>query len=293
MVLAFPAILLTFVFSYIPMGGIFIAFKNINFNDGIFKSPWNGLDNFKFFFANDAWSVTRNTLAYNFAFIVVGLVFALIFAILLNEIKSRTAIKAYQTIFFFPYFFSWVIVTYMVYAFMAPNGIIPMSIGEHIKAMFGIDLQKFYITASWWPGFLVFINTWKNLGYNSVLYYAGIMGIPQDYYEAASIDGATKFQQMRFITLPLLLPLISVMTLLAIGNIFRADFGLFYFVPREIGQLFEATTVIDTQVYRMLKRSADMGMASAVGLYQSVLGFIVVIISNAIVKKIDPENSAF
>lgn len=293
LVLALPAILLTFVLSYIPMGGIFIAFKDINFRDGIFKSPWNGFKNFEFFFKNDAWNVTRNTLLYNFAFIVVGLIFALLFALLLNEIRSRNAVKTYQTIFFFPYFFSWVIVTYMVYAFMAPNGIIPMGIGKQVKELFGVDLQKFYITAKWWPGFLVFLNTWKTLGYNSVLYYAGIMGIPGDYYEAASIDGATKWQQVWYITLPLLTPLISIMTLLAIGGIFRADFGLFYFVPREIGQLFDATTVIDTHVYRMLRRSSDMGMAAAVGFYQSILGLVVVLVSNAVVKKIDPESSAF
>ncbi len=293
LLLALPAMILVFIFSYIPMAGIFIAFKNINFRDGIFKSPWNGLKNFEFFFKNDALQVTFNTLAYNFIFIVVGLVFALLFAILLNEIKSRGATKAYQTIFFFPYFFSWVIVTYMVYAFLAPNGVLTMGIGEQLKNATGTDLKQFYVTKEWWPGFLVFLNTWKNLGYNSVLYYATIMGISNDYYEAASLDGANKFQQVKYITLPLLLPTITIMTLLAIGGIFRADFGLFYFVPREIGQLFEVTTVIDTYVYRMLKYSSDMGMAAAVGLYQSVLSFIVVLIFNHIANKVDPDSSAF
>ncbi len=293
LILALPAILLTFVFAYIPMAGIFVAFKDINFRDGIFNSPWNGFRNFEFFFKNDAFTVTVNTLLYNFVFIVVGLFFALLFAILLNELKSRSATKLYQTIFFFPYFFSWVIVTYMVYAFMAPNGIITTGLGPTLKELFGIDLKKFYITAQWWPGFLLFLNTWKNLGYHSVLYYASIMGISNDYYEAASLDGAGRWQQIKYITIPLLMPTITVMTLIAIGGIFRADFGLFYFVPREIGQLYKATTVIDTLVFRMLKKSSDMGMAAAIGLYQSVLSFVVVVIFNHIAKKVDPNSSAF
>ncbi len=292
-ILALPAILLIFVFAYLPMAGIFVAFKNINYVDGIFKSPWNGLANFRFFFENDAWSVTRNTLFYNAAFIVIGTVFALMFALMLNEIKSRLAIKTYQTIFFFPYFFSWVIVTYMVYSFLSPGGILPTAFGEQLKATFGIDIKAFYTTAKWWPGFLIFLNTWKTVGYNSVLFYAGIMGISGDYYEAAAIDGANKLQMVKSITLPLLTPLVSIMTLLAIGGIFRADFGLFYFVPRQVGLLFEATSVIDTHVYRMLKQTGDIGMSAAVGLYQSVMCLVVVLISNYVVKRIEPENSAF
>ncbi len=292
MVLALPATLLVFIFSYIPMGGVFLAFKNVRYDD-VFGSPWNGFKNFEFFFKNDAWAVTRNTLAYNAAFIVIGTVFALILALMLNEIRSRRLTKTYQTIFFFPYFFSWVIVTYMVYSFLAPKGILPVAFGKQLKSLFGINLSSFYTTAKWWPGFIIFLNTWKTVGYNSVLYYAGLMGISNEYYEAAQIDGANKLQMIRYITLPLLTPLVSIMTLLAIGGIFRADFGLFYFVPRDVQMLRDVTAVIDTHVYRMLKFSGDLGMSTAVGLYQSVLGFVVVMVSNAIVKRIEPENSAF
>ncbi|WNR42764.1 ABC transporter permease [Paenibacillus roseipurpureus] len=271
------------------MGGIFIAFKNINYTDGIFHSPWVGFDNFKFFFtSSDAWIVVRNTLAYNTIFIVVGTLLSVLFAILLNEIVSRRILKAYQTIFFFPYFFSWVIVAYMAYSFLGPHGIIT-------SYMERIGNQSFdFYTETWiWPILLTFINIWKGLGYVSIIFYAGILGISQEYYEAAAIDGASKLQMVRTITIPLLMPLITIMTLLSIGKIFYSDFGLFFFVPREIGQLYPVTQVIDTYVYRMLKVSGDIGMSSAVGLFQSTMGFIIVLISNFIVRKVDEENKLF
>ena len=293
-VLALPAILLVFLFSYVPIGGLVLAFKDYNFRDGILNSPWIGFKNFEFFFKNDAFTVTRNTLLYNLAFIVFGLAFSLVFALMLNELTSRRLTKFYQTTFFFPYFFSWVVVAYMVYSFMAPNGIIPSSVlNDFIHNTFGVDMKEFYVTPSIWPGFIVFLNTWKGLGYNSVLYYAAIMGISTDYYEAAEIDGASRTQRMWHITLPLLLPLISIMTLLNIGTIFRSDFGLFWFVPREIGKLVPVTSVIDVHVYRMLRLSNDIGMSAAVGFYQSVLCFVLVLLSNYAVKRIDPEYSAF
>jgi len=271
------------------MAGVFIAFKNINFIDGILKSPWVGFDNFKFFFtSNDAWLVTRNTISYNIVFIVVGTILSIMFAIMLNEIISVKLVKIYQTVFFFPYFFSWIIVAYMAYSFIGPYGSVTMSLGK-----FGLGDFSFY-TETWiWPIFLTFINIWKGLGYMSVIFYAGIMGISNDYYEAAAIDGATRRQMIKSITIPLLMPLISIMTLLSIGKIFYSDFGLFFFVPREVGQLFPVTQVIDTYVYRMLRVSGDIGMSSAAGLYQSTMGFILVLLSNFIVKKINPENSIF
>ncbi|MCL2060282.1 MAG: ABC transporter permease subunit [Oscillospiraceae bacterium] len=293
--LALPAIVLVFIFSYIPMGGLIVAFKDYNVRDGILGSPWIGLKNFEFFFRNDAFNVTRNTILYNLAFIVVGLVASLAFALMLNELTSRKLTKFYQTTFFFPYFFSWVIVAYMVYSFMAPNGIIPSNgvISGAISDLFGFDIKEFYVTSSIWPVFLVLLNTWKNLGYSSVLYYAAIMGISTDYYEAAEIDGASRLQRIRYITLPLLLPLVSIMTLLNIGSIFRSDFGLFWFVPREIGKLFAVTSVIDVHVYRMLRLSNDIGMSAAIGFYQSVLCFALVLLSNYAVKKLEPEYAAF
>jgi putative aldouronate transport system permease protein len=287
--LALPAILIIFVFSYLPMGGIFIAFKNINYIDGIFHSPWVGFDNFKFFFtSNDAWLVVRNTLAYNIVFIAVGTFLSVVFAILLNEVVSRTLLKTYQTIFFFPYFFSWIIVAYMTYSFIGPYGVITSWMEKT-----GLGSFDFYTTTWVWPFLLTLINIWKGIGYVSIIFYAGILGISQEYFEAASIDGASKFQMVRNITIPLLMPLITIMTLLSIGKIFYSDFGLFFFIPREIGQLFPVTQVIDTYVYRMLKVSGDIGMSSAVGLFQSTMGFFIVLLSNFVVRKVNDENKLF
>ncbi|MBP1988871.1 ABC transporter permease [Paenibacillus eucommiae] len=287
-ILALPAILLIFVFSYVPMAGIFIAFKDINYAKGLFHSPWVGFENFKFFFSSsDAWLVVRNTLSYNIIFIAVGTFLSIVFAILLNEVLSTKLVKVYQTIFFFPYFFSWIIVAYMTYSFIGPYGMI-----TSLLEKMGINFD--FYTQSWvWPILLTLINVWKGLGYMSIIFYAGIMGISQEYFEAASIDGASKFQMIRNITVPLLMPLITIMTLLSIGKIFYSDFGLFFFVPREIGQLFPVTQVIDTYVYRMLKVSGDLGMSSAVGLFQSTMGFIVVLLSNFIVKKVNDDNKLF
>ncbi|QGR00307.1 sugar ABC transporter permease [Paenibacillus psychroresistens] len=286
--LALPAILLIFIFSYIPMAGAFIAFKSINYELGLFHSPWVGFENFKFFFtSSDAWLVVRNTLSYNIIFIVVGTFLSVVFAILLNEVLSTKLVKIYQTIFFFPYFFSWIIVAYMVFAFIGPYGIISMAM-----AKMGITTE-FYTTTWIWPFLLTLINIWKGLGYVSIIFYAGILGISQEYFEAAAIDGATKFQMVRNITIPLLMPLIMILSLLSIGKIFYSDFGLFFFVPREIGQLYPVTQVIDTYVYRMLRVSGDLGMSSAVGLFQSTMGFIVVMLSNYVVRKVNDENKMF
>jgi len=287
--LALPAIALILLFEYTPMAGMVLAFKDFNVRDGVFGSPWNGIKNFEFFFKNDAYTVTRNTVLYNLAFIAVGLVLSLLFAMFLNELKSRGATKFYQTVFFFPYFLSWVVVTYMVFAFLGTNGILT----SVLPTISGLDLKEFYVTPGLWPPFLIFLNTWKNLGYLSVLYYAGIMGIPSDYYEAAEIDGASRVQRAKYITLPLLLPLICILSLLQIGQIFRADFGLFFFVPREIGTLAAVTRVIDVHVYRMLRFSNDIGMAAAVGFYQSVLCLIFVLVANRVVKRLNPEYAAF
>jgi len=288
-ILALPALLVIFVFSYIPMAGIFLAFKNINYVDGIFHSPWVGFDNFKFFFtSSDAWLVVRNTLGYNIVFIVVGTALSVLFAIMLNEVISRRSLKVYQTIFFFPYFFSWIIVAYMVYSLIGPYGIISNLINK-----MGFTSFDFYSTTWIWPILLTLVHIWKGIGYVSIIFYAGIMGISQEYFEAAAIDGATKLQMIRKITIPLLTPLITIMTLLSIGKIFYSDFGLFFFVPREMGQLFPVTQVIDTYVYRMLKVSGDLGMSSAVGLFQSTLGFIVVLLSNYAVRKVNEENKLF
>jgi putative aldouronate transport system permease protein len=289
--LALPSILLIFVFSYIPMAGTIIAFKDVDYSLGIFASKWVGFDNFKFFFqSQDAWLVIRNTLGYNIANIFFGTIIAVFFAILLNEVSHRGFTKFFQTAFFLPYFFSWVVAAYMVYAFMSgyPAGII-VSLAKDM----GINLSDFYVNPAYWPAFLIFLNVWKNLGYLSVIFYAAIMGLPTECFEAASIDGASKIQSIRYITLPLITPLISIITLLAVGRIFYSDFGLFYFVPKQVAFTIPVTQTIDTYVYRMLTTSSDIGMAAASGFFQSVMGLVVVVASNYAVKKVNPENSIF
>ena len=286
-----PAILILLLNNYIPMFGIIIAFKNINYVDGILGSPWSKFENFKYLFmTKDALIITRNTLLYNSSFIVLNLVFPLTFAILLNEIKNRFLAKFYQTVMFLPYFLSMVVISYLAYAFLSDtNGYINNS----LLPMLDIEAIKWYFTKDFWPYILSMVNTWKNMGYYTVIYMAAIIGIDEEYYEAATIDGASKFKQILTITIPLLTPIITIMTLLQVGRIFNADFGLFFQVPRESGVLFPVTNVIDTYVYRTFLTVGDIGLSSAAGLVQSVVGFSLVFLSNWIVRKIDSDNALF
>lgn len=284
-----PAMLMLFIVAYLPMGGLIIAFKNYTYDKGIFGSDWVGLDNFKFFFTSqDALRVTRNTLLLNGAFIILGLAISVIVAVMLNEISRRTA-KLYQTMMFVPYFISFVVVGYLTYALLSPEyGVI-----NAILKSLSIPSVDWYGDPVYWPVILIITYLWKNVGYLAIIFYTGILGIDVSYHEAASIDGATKLQQIKHITIPLLQPLIILMFILNVGKIFYSDFGLFYFIPRDLGILYPATDVIDTYVYRSLRVLGDMGMASAAGFYQSIVGFILVITSNLIVKKINEENAIF
>ena len=290
-IMMLPAILILLLNNYIPMFGIIIAFKNINYVDGILGSPWSKFENFKYLFmTKDALIITRNTLLYNSSFIVLNLVFPLTFAILLNEIKNRFLAKFYQTVMFLPYFLSMVVISYLAYAFLSDtNGYINNS----LLPMLDIEAIKWYFTKDFWPYILSMVNTWKNMGYYTVIYMAAIIGIDEEYYEAATIDGASKFKQILTITIPLLSPIITIMTLLQVGRIFNADFGLFFQVPRESGVLFPVTNVIDTYVYRTFLTVGDIGLSSAAGLVQSVVGFSLVFLSNWIVRKIDSDNALF
>lgn len=288
--LALPGILLVFVFSYLPMFGVILAFKKYDYEKGILGSEWIGMENFRFFFSYiEAWRVTRNTIGYNALFILLGTVFAVAFALMLNEIAKRTFVKIYQTIFFFPYFLSWVVVGYMFYAFFNMQ----YGIANGLLSAIGIEAKQWYADASYWPPILVLAYLWKNVGYLAIIYFAGLMGIDGEYYEAATIDGATKLQMIRHISIPLLMPLISVMTILAIGKIFYADFGMFFHLTRDVGLLYPTTDVIDTYVFRSLRKVGDVGQSAAVGLYQSTLGFIIVLVTNFIVKKYNSENALF
>ena len=285
-----PAFLFVFVNNYIPMFGAVIAFKNFNYVDGFLKSPWAGLKNFEFLFKSEsAWRITRNTLGYNLIFIFLGLVLAVAAALLLNELRNRRAAKVYQSIIFLPYFMSWVVVAYLVYAVLAPNGLYNKSIAP----MLGIDSIEWYTSPEYWPFILPLVNVWKNIGYGIVIYLAGITGIDQEFYEAAVLDGASKFQQIMKITIPFLVPLMIVTTLMQLGGIFRSDFGLFYQVPMQQGLLKPTTDVLDTYIYNALIRTGDLGMSSAAGFYQSIVGFLLVLAANWTVGKISPENKVF
>ena len=286
-----PGVIYLFINSYIPMFGIQIAFRNYKANMGVYGSPWCGLDNFEFLTkTKDAWIMIRNTVLYNLVFIILGTVLAVATAIILNEIRSKFAKQAYQTIILIPFLISMVIVSYLAYAFLSTSD---GFINNTLVKLFGIDKIDWYNTPKYWPFILVIINVWKGLGYNMILYYATICGIDSTLYEAAVVDGATRWQKVVNVTLPSLRPTIIILTLMALGGIFRSDFGLFYQVPMNSGPLINVTQTIDTYVYRGLIQNNNVGMSSAAGLYQSVVGFVLVSVANGIVRKIDNESSLF
>jgi len=290
LIMSTPGILFLFVFAYLPMIGLVIAFKDYRFADGILGSPWVGLDNFRFLFGTDAaWRITRNTLLMNSTFIIVNTVGSLIIALLLNEIYRSWASKYYQTMLFFPFFVSWVIVSYFVFGFLnANNGLI----NQIFKAL-GIHRIIWYRSPQYWPIILTLTNFWKGLGFGSVIYLAAILAIPPVYYEAAKIDGASKWQQIRFITLPQIRPVIIILVLLSIGHIFNADFGLFFFVPRNSPMLYPTTDVIDTFVYRSLMELGNISMAAAASFYQSVVGLVLVVFANWMVRRVNSDEALF
>lgn len=282
-----PGLLYIIIFSYLPMFGIVLAFKQYRFDKGIWGSDWVGFQNFKFFFVSeDAWRITRNTVSYELGYILLTTSFALLFAILLNEI-SRKSTKVYQTALFFPYFLSWVVVSYITYAFLDhQTGYLNTILG-----WFGLEPHKWFLEKEPWPIILNVVSLWKKVGFSALVYYAGIMGLNQEYYEAARIDGANRFQMAVKITLPLLTPLITILLILSVGGIFNGDFGLHYFIPNNAGLTYPTTDIIDTYVYRALRNVGDVGMSAAVGLYQSIVGLILVVTANAVVRRLDKENS--
>ncbi len=288
--LTIPGILLLLVFAYIPMLGIIIAFKDYRNNLGIFKSPWVGFQNFKFFFtSNDAWRIGRNTVGYGILFIVLNLIAAVFVAILLYEVRKKIALKFYQTSMILPHFLSWVIVGYITYILLEPE----MGIFNKIIQFFGGEGLQWYSEPKYWVFILPIVNLWKNIGLKTIMYYAALMGIDEQLYEAAQLDGAGRFKQILYITLPSLIPLMTILTILDVGHIIKGDFGLFYTIPRDVGLLYPATDIIDTYVYRGLRTGDDIGITTAVGLFQSVVGFLMVVGTNLIVKKVSPENSLF
>lgn len=288
--LAVIPLLYVFIFSYLPMGGIIIAFKNYRYDQGIFGSEWVGFKNFEFFFkSNDFFRITRNTLVMNFIFIVFGIASALFVAIMLYGVVSRTKTKVFQTILITPHFLSWVVVASMLYGFLNTRyGIVNVFLSG-----IGIEKIDWYSKPEAWPVILTIASIWKHVGMDSVTYYAALMGIDSSYIEAATVDGASKWQIRWHIIIPAIVPIITILTILKIGGIFRADFGLFYQLPRNVGLLYETTDVMDTYIFRTMRVVGDMGMASAAGLLQSVVGFLLVIVTNKVSKMIDKDNGLF
>ena len=286
-----PALLYLLINNYIPMAGMVIAFKKLNFAKGIWASPWAGLKNFKFLFASkDAWIITRNTLLYNVAFILINMVVGIAIAILITEVRNTKLKKVYQSAILLPFLMSMVILSYIVYALLsAENGLVNNS----ILPLFHIDPIQWYQKPKYWPAILIIANCWKGVGYGCLIYIASLIGIDPSFYEAARLDGASKWQEITKITLPSLVPTIITLLLLSIGRIFYSDFGLFYQVPMNSGVLFPTTNVIDTYVYRALIEQGNISMSSAAGVYQSLVGFCVVMLSNWIVRKVDKDQALF
>ena len=292
-----PAAIWLLLLRYLPMGGIVLAFKdykinprNPSFISNLLSSKWVGLKNFEYLFKTDsAWIMFRNTLGYNIVFIILGVIIPVAFAIMMNELTRKFVRKAYQTMMFFPYFLSWVVVSYFLNAFLdAQYGMIPA-----MQAAAGKEVISWYTTPGPWPYLLVFANLWKNVGYSTVLYLAAITGIDANQYEAAAIDGASKWQQVLYVTLPHLRTMICILFIMNVGKIFASDFGLFYNVPMQNGALFSVTQTIDTYVYRAYIATGNPGQSSAAGLLQNVLGFICILSANAIVKKVDADSAMF
>ncbi len=289
-VLALPAFICVLLFCYAPMFGTVLAFQNFNVSKGFFGSQWVGFKNFEFLFATtDAWRITRNTVLYNIAFIAVNTFFSVFIAILFNELYIKRLAKTLQTMLIMPNFLSMAVVAIIAYAFLsARDGFL-----NKVLAMMGMKTRNWYMYKPIWPFLLVFINAWRGVGYGAIVYVASISGISVDYYEAAVLDGASKYQQIVYITIPHLRHIIAIMLILNIGSLFRGDFGLFYNVTQNNGALYEVTDVIDTYIYRALTKLGNTGMSAAASLYQSVVGFILVIGANWIVRKVDSESSLF
>ncbi len=286
-----PGVIIILINQYLPIFGILVAFKNINYNDGIFKSPWVGTKNFEFLFATkETWNILFRTVAYNLAFIFIGLIAAVAIAVAVNEIKNRHMSRFYQSAMILPSFLSIVIVSYVVNSMLATRaGVMNTS----ILPILGIDPIQWYTEPKYWPFILPIVNIWKGAGIGSVYYLSAICGIDEELYQSAVIDGANKWQQIKYITVPFLLPMITIITLLSLGGIIRADFGLFYNVTLNNAMLYPTTDVLDTYVYRALTRMNDVGMSSAASVFQSIAGSILIIAVNLGIKKIDPERSIF
>lgn len=290
LLLLIPALVYVVIFNYIPMGGIIMAFKNYNFSKGLFASDWVGLKNFRFLtISGKLWSLTRNTLAYNIAFITIGMVVEVGFAIIINEMRCRWFKKTFQSFIFLPFFISWVIATAVLQTLLDyDTGLL-----SRMAHSVGINMPNIYTTPKPWPVLLVLFRIWKSAGYGSIIYLSAITAIDTEMYEAADIDGANSWRKVAHITLPSLIPTMVIMFLLACGQIFRGDFGMFYQLIGNNGVLLEIGDILDLYIYRAMSSSANLGFSAAAGLYQSVLCFVTIMLVNFLVKKIQPDYTLF
>ena len=289
LLLMIPATALLLLFNYTPFLGIYMAFVDYNPNLGIWNSPFVGLENFKFFFlSKDAARIIRNTLGYSLVFLAVDLFFAVGLALLFYNLRSRRALKFYNTVVLLPRFLSWVLVAFIVYIVLSPS----YGLANGILQAFGGNPVKWYSKAKYWPFILTIVHIWQSVGMNSLFYYSSLMSLDESLIEAAKLDGANKGQQIRYVILPHLVPVMVVIAILAIGKSFSGDFGLFYQVPKDVGMLYETTDIINTYVFRALQ-NGSFEKSTAIGLFQSLMGLIMIVITNAIVRKISPENSLY
>lgn len=286
-----PGLIYILINNYLPLFGITVAFKRINYALGYMKSPWIGLDNFTFLIKSGSlYQIIRNTILYNAAFIVLGTAFAIAVAILLAEVRIKLLSRVFQTLMLLPYLMSMVVVSYIVYAFLSVE---TGFLNNTILPLLGLEPVAFYQTQSAWPFILTFVNIWKSLGFTAIVYYSAVIGISEELYEAARVDGASKLQQISAITLPCLKPTVITMFILSVSKIFFSDFGLFYQVPKNSGILYPVTQTIDTYVYNALMNNNNPGMSGAAGLFQSVMGCIMVIGANGLIRKFSSENALF
>lgn len=287
-IMMLPGLIYLFINNYMPLPGLVIAFKQYNARKGIFGSQWIGFKNFEYLFkTSDAWVITRNTILYNIAFIIVNTVMAILVAVILSELNGKRK-KVYQSAILLPNLISTVIIGYLVFSFFSvENGFV----NNTILPLFGTKQIDWYSQPKYWPFIIIFVSAWKSVGYNCIVYLATILGFDRAYYESAVVDGATRWKQFQYITLPLLKPTIIMLTLMAVGRIFYSDFGLFYQVPMNQGALYSTTNTIDTYVYRGLLQLGNISMSAAAGLYQSVVGFILVLGANMLVRRFDKDSA--
>ncbi len=290
LVMCIPAVLVIFLFSYMPMAGLVMAFKKFNYSLGIWKSPWAGLENFKFLLvSSDTFMrITKNTLLYYLIFTIIGTILNIVIAIGIDQLVFKKVGKLFQSIMIVPVFISYAAVQFIVYAFLSNNGMINGMIQN-----FGGEGVRWYTTAGYWTIILTIVKIWNSVGYGSVLYMSVLAGIDQEMYEAAQIDGANKWKQILNITLPSLVPMITIMILLSVGGIMRSETGLFYQVTRNSGILYSTTQVIDSYILNAILTTPDYGYTAATTFYQSIVGLLLILGANGIVRKAAPENALF